>query len=282
MITDNVIYLPDFQTLLVADRVPLFPDLNKQSNFPGSIPCTTLAGPKVFNKEIKTPAIDRPQHRLDQFLIKPVTASGDAGLVSAANIGQQKLSFFDSPSSAPPQSESSKVPSTNSVFKLSEEIEADIDKLSVLKEAKEHLHCARKRKAPPDKIQKLKSKFHNTKRGIRRSFFFRELEAKLSKEQVARIRNESNKCTPDIKEKHDFVMKHIAKHTDQQLTQKYTLGVLCDAIVYGQNIAFENIEQHVLFLKCKIWATNALQGYSYRKRDTEYIRLLKIANPAMC
>ena len=191
MITENKIYLPDFQALIVADSVPLFPDLDKQSNFPGSFTYITLTGPPVLNKGIKIPADDRPQRRLDQFSIEPMTASGNTCLVSADHSGQQTLSFVDSP--APPQPESSKAPSINSVLKLPEEIEAGIDQLTVLKEVKELLQCARKCKAPPDKIRKLKSKFNNTKRGIRRSVFFQELEAKLSREQMAQIKHESNK-----------------------------------------------------------------------------------------
>lgn len=262
MITQNKIYLPDFQALIVADSVPLFPDLDKQSRFPASFTYITLKSPPVINKGIRVPSDDKPQRRLDQFSIEPVTASGDSCLVS----------------SAPPQSESSKAPSTNSAFKLPEEIEADIDQMTVLKEAKELLQCARKCKAPPDKIRKLKSKFNNTKRRVRRSVFFKELEAKLSKEQIAQIKHKSNKCTPDKKEEYEFVMGHIEKHADKQLTRKYPSKVLCAAIVYGQNIAFDSIEQRDLFLKCKKWASKALHGYSYRKRDAEYIRLLKLAN----
>ena len=280
MITENNIYLPDFQALLAADVAPLSFDLDEQSTCPSSFTYKALLSPPVLPKCIKTPADDKTQRRLDQFSIKPVTASGDACLVSADHSGQQNSSFVvESPSSALPQSElSKKTPSTNRVSIMPEEIDADINKLTVMKEAKEHLQCARKRKAPPNKIRMLKSKFNNTKRDFRRSFILQKLEANLSKEQIAQIKNESNKCAPDKKDEHNFVMKHIKKHVDKRLTSKYTLKVLCAAIVNGQTIAIDGTEQRILFLECKKWATKALQDYSYRKRHAEYIRLLKMAN----
>ena len=269
--------MPDFQDLLAADVAPLSFDL---STCPSSFTYKALLSPPVLPKCIKTPADDKTQRRLDQFSIKPATASGDACLVSADHSGQQNSSFVvESPSSTLPQSElSKKTPSTNRVSIMPEEIDADINKLTVLKEAKDHLQCAITHKALQIRSGCLKSKLNNTKRDIRRSFILQKLEANLSREQIAQIKIESNKCAPDKKDEYNFVMMHIKKHVDKRLTPKYTLNALCAAIVNGQTIAIEGSEQRILFLECKKWATKALQNYSYRKRHAEYIRLLKMAN----
>lgn len=274
---ENFLIIPDFQTLIEADRVPLSYNLEEQLAFSGLFTDQIFTVPPVLNRGLKIPADDTPQRRLDQFSIKPVIPSCDPCLVSAHHSSHQELSFLESPSSAPSQSELSKTPST-SVFLQPEDIEADVEKFTPLVEAKVILQLALKNKAPLSKISKLRNRVNNAKRDARRLVLLKKLEENLSPQLITLIKNESNKCSPDKKEQHDFVMRHLEKRVDQRLTEKYTLVDLCNAIVHGKKINFEDKEKSVIFQDCKSWAKKRLSAYKCQKIHEEYIRLLQVAN----
>ena len=270
--------IPDFQTLLEADRVPLSYNLKEQLAFAGLFTDQIFSVPPVLNRGINFPPDVTPQRRLDQFSIKPVNLSCDACLVSAHVSSHQELSFLESLSSAPSQSGLSKTPSTNSDFLQPEDIEADIEKFTPLVEAKVTLQLALKNKAPSNRISKLRNRVNNARRDGRRLTLVKKLEENLSPELITLIKNERNSCTPDQKEQYDFVMRHIAERLHKRLTEKYTLADLCNAIVHGKKIYFEDKEQSAIFLDCKRWAMRSFSAYKRQKLHEEYIRLLKAAN----
>ena len=274
---ENFLIIPDFQTLIEADRVPLSYNLDEQLAFSGLFTDQIFTVPPVLNRGLKIPADDTPQRRLDQFSIKPVIPSCDPCLVSAHHSSHQELSFLESPSSAPSQPELSKTPST-SVFLQPEDIEAEVEKFTPLVEAKAILQLALKNKAPWSKINRLRNRVNNAKRDGRRLAQLKKLEENLSPQLITLIKNERNKCNPDKKEQYDFVMRHLEKRVDKRLTKKYTLVDLCNAIVHDIEINFEDTEQRVMFRDCRSWAKRRLSAYKYQKLHEEYIRLLQVAN----
>lgn len=275
---ENFLIIPDFHTLIEADRVPLSYNLKEQLVFSGLFTDQIFSAPPVLNRGIEIPADDTPQRRLDQFSIKPVSPSCDACSVSAHHSGHQELSFLESPGSAPSQSELSKTPSTDSDFLQTEDIEADIEKFTPLVEAKVALQLALKDKAPQNRISKLRTRVNNARKDGRRLTLLKKLEQNLSPVLITLIKNVSNNCAPDENEQYDFVMRYIEERVHKRLTEKYTLADLCNAIVHDKKINFEDKEQSNIFLDLKKWTEARLRAYKRQKTNAEYIRLLKAAN----
>ena len=272
---DNLI--PDLSTFLDGESLSLFPDLEMKSTIFGTSVCNLPSGPPVLNNGIITPSDDTPQRRIDQFLIKLVHPSGDVCLVSADHISDPKLSFLESPRPVPPQSELSKVPSTNCELMQPEDMRAAFDKLTPLEKAELQLKLAIEHDAPGDKIYTFTNKVRNEKSKANRLALLKKLEANLSQEQIAKIKTESRKRATHKSEKYDFVMRHMKEHADKQLTKNHTLESLCTAIVQHQKVAFNDVEED-LFFDYKRRVQSTFSSRKSRKIEREYIRLLKMAN----
>ena len=63
---DKLVYMPDFRALLTADRYPLSPHRIEQSNLSPPFTYKSIPDPPVLDKEIKFPADNTSQRRLDQ------------------------------------------------------------------------------------------------------------------------------------------------------------------------------------------------------------------------
>ena len=275
---DKLVYMPDFRALLTADRYPLSPHLIEQSNLSPPFTYKLIPDPPVLDKEIKFPADNTSQRRLDQMPIKTVTSPGEACLVGADHSSHDKLSFLESPSSATaPQSESSMASSTGKELMPPEETGADIDKLTPLKKAELMYQLAKKRKAPLKIIKKLYNKLHNEKRKFKKSMLLKKLEAKLTPEQITQIKNKSLKCVSDYFQEYNFVMIHLTEHADKRLTKNHTLEDLCDAIVDEKNIGLEGAEYEIFSLyKGSVKSTFSTK--KCRRIHAEYIKQLTMAN----
>ena len=184
---DNLI--PDLSTFLDCDSRLLFPDLEMRPTFFGTSVFNLQSDPPVLNNESGFPADDTSQRRMDQFSIKLVPTSSDVCFMSADHSSDPKLSFLESPRPAPLQSELSKVPSTNCELMQPEDMRANFDKLTPLEKAELQLKLAIEHDAPMSKIYTFTNKVRNEKNKSKRLALLKKLEANLSQEQIAKIKN---------------------------------------------------------------------------------------------
>ena len=272
---DNLI--PDLSTFLDGESLSLFPELEMRSTIFGTSVCNLQSDPPVLNNGSIIPADDTSQRRMDQFSIKLMPASGDVCLMSADHSSDPKLLFLESPRPVPLQSELSKVPSINCELMQPEDMGADFDKLTPLEKAELRLKLAIEHDAPSGKIYTLTNKVRNEKVKSKRLALLKKLEANLSQEQLAKIKNKSKKCATGKNEKYDFIMRHMKEHADKQLTKNHTVESLCNAIVQRQRVAFNDVEKD-LFVNYKRCVRSTFSSSKSRKIAKEYIRLLKMAN----
>ena len=272
---DNLI--PDLITFLEGYSYPLFPDLEMESTVFGTSVYNLQSNPPVLNNGSIIPTDDTSQRRMDQFSIKLLPTSGDVCLMSADQSCDPKLSFLESPGPAPLQSELSKVPSTNCELMQPEDMGADFDKLTPLEKAELRLKLAIERDATRSEIRIFTTRFKNEKIKVQRLAQLKQLEANLSQEQIAKIKNKSKKCVADKNEKYNFIMGHMKENADKQLTENHSLESLCNAIVRRQKVALNDVEK-ALFLDYKKRVLSTFSSRNSRKIGKEYIRLLKIAN----
>ena len=269
--------IPDLSTFLDCDSRLLFPDLEMRPTFFGTSVFNLQSDPPVLNNESGIPADDTSQRRMDQFSIKLVPTSSDVCFMSADHSSDPKLSFLESPRPAPLQSELSKVSSTNCELMQPEDMRANFDKLTPLEKAELQLKLAIEHDAPMSKIYTFTNKVRNEKNKSKRLALLKKLEANLSREQIAKIKNKSKKCATDKNEKYDFIMRHMKERADKRLTKNHSLESLCNAIVHRQKIAFNDVEEN-LFFNYKTCVVSTFSSRKSRKIEKEYIRLLKIAN----
>ena len=266
---------PDFSVLLLADSLPLPPDLETLPQVMVTSVRAELSSPSGYLHQYKSILTDTsPQRRIDEFSITPVPPRTNNSLVGVSRSGQENLP----PLQPTPQSKWTQPPPTDSESLDAEDIESDSEiYYTPLEIAEAKVHLALERNAPKKIVKSLRDKVRYERATIKKQILVSELEANLPPEQIASIRTESQKSTPSKEEKYDRVMRYLKSRPNDPLTRKYTPEGLCAAIVDNKKNAFTDLELRQ-FHKFRKKVISGYSSFKSRRIAKEYVRLLKEAN----